>query len=333
MEQTTQWWRRWHRSRLVWISVMGGFWLFTSQSHAAVILQDDFNYVVERNITNANTVFMSHGWTHAKANNATNQSGGGYLYTTHNPTMNSRVLVMESLPTTTSCQPWCQTDYYLQYGGENQPLGTIPANVWFQFWTYAVPGSRWSSQKFLYPCFRAYPCPADEFRWLLGFHRSTLYGTTDDSISAPPGGRFILAESAFANYYAGRPWNARKLFQNLNQTPMLEGIWYQIRIHFDTSGPQGVYELWRRPQGNSTWTKLAEWIGGVTPGFDWPIPPDKRTGNNVLRMPTTVNTYDSTTYLDDFIMATSLQDLESRSSGTTGDTTPPAPPQNPRITP
>ncbi|MCP9452261.1 MAG: hypothetical protein NNA23_06210 [Nitrospira sp.] len=311
---------------------MGGFWLFTSQSHAAVILQDDFNYVVDRDINNAEVYFQAHGWTGAKAMNSRDNRGLGYLYTITPPSWPSRVLVMESHPTW-STNGILQTSYHLYYGSETHPLGTIPANVWFQFWTYAVPGSRWTSQKFLYPCYQYYPCPGTGFRWLMGFHNRSLIGTTDQTIDAPPGGRFIQAESAFANHYAGRPWNSKKMFQNLNQTPMLEGIWYQVRLHFDTSGPQGVYEAWRRQLGETTWTKLAEWIGGVTPGFDFAIPEGSRNGNRVLAMPTTVNTYDSTIYVDDFIMATSLQDLESRSSSTTGDTTPPAPPQNPRITP
>lgn len=316
---------------LVGISIIGWQGLFASESDAVVILQDNFEYVVDRNASNVETIFRSHGWTDVKANNSYFGRGHGYLYTIHPPNWPSRVLVMESHPTW-STNGILQTDYWIKYGGESHPDGTIPANVWIQFWTYAVPGSRWNTQKFLYPCFRYYPCPANEFRWLLGFHSSTLFGPTDQTIPAPPGGRFIHTESAFANYYEGRPWNARKLFQNLNQTPMLEGIWYQVRIHLDTSGPQGVYEVWRRQQGESTWTKLAEWIGGVTRGFDWSIPETARNGNRTLAIPTTVNTYDSTTYMDDFIMATSLQDLDSH-SGNTGDTLPPAPPQNPRIAP
>lgn len=324
-----------YRQFVGWAGVVGSLWLLgLSTSHAAVIIQDNFDYVVNRNITNAQTYFIPRGWSHVKSNNSSMASGAGYLYTTQPDGWPSRVLVMESLPTTSSCNPWCQTDYYLQFGSEAHPLGTIPANVWIQFWTYAVPGSQWGGQKFLYPCFQYYPCPADGFHWLMVFQNRTLYGTTDQSITAPPGGRFIQIESAYANHYAGNPWNARKLFQNLNQMYLAVGIWYQVRIHIDTSGAQGVYELWVRQQGTSPWTKLAEWIGGVTSGFDWPIPADQRSGLRVLRMPTTVDTYDSTTYMDDFIMATSVQDLESsNTTSSTRDTTPPAPPQNPQVTP
>ncbi|GAB4478776.1 MAG: hypothetical protein OHK0044_25890 [Burkholderiaceae bacterium] len=65
--------------------------------------------------------------------------------------------------------------------------------------------------------------------------------------------------------------------------------------------------MWIRQRGVQAWTKAAEWIGGVTPNFDWPIPQNLRDGNRQLAMPTTVNDVDSTVYLDDFVMATSAE--------------------------
>lgn len=299
--------------RFVTVSVI---MLLPAHSLAAVVFQDSFDYVADRNVSNVETVFLGQGWTAVKANNATVNGGAGYLYTIQPPDWPSRVLVMESLPTTSSCSPWCQTDYYLQYGGENQPLGTIPANVWFQFWTYATPESRFAHQKFLYPCHTSYPCPATSYLWLLSFDSIDLLGTGDDYVQAPPGGRFFRMSCSACNYSGGgAPWNANKLYQNLSHTPMLVNTWYQVRVHIDISGPQGVYELWMRERGTSTWTKLAEWIGGVTPNFDWPIPAELRAGNKTLRMPTTVDLYNSTTYMDDFIMATSQEDLPDSNLG------------------
>lgn len=330
----TQHLSRWRHQPIMWISVIGFLWL-ASSSQAAIIFQDNFEYVVDRNVTNGQIPFETRGWTDAKANNTDYNRGSGYLYTRHDTTINSRVLVLESLPTTSPCSPWCQTDYYLKYGSDVHPLGTVPANVWIQFWTYTVPGSRWDTRnKFLYPCHTFYPCPAESYLWILSTPREDLTGEGDNTVSAPEGGRFFRLVSAYTNYSGGAPWNAQKLYQNLSHTPLLEGVWYQVRVHIDTSGPQGVYELWVRQQGVSTWTKLAEWIGGVTPNFTWPIPEDMRTGNKVIAMPTTVDTYDSTTYLDDFIMATSAADLEGGiGGGVGGDTTPPIPPRNVQVAP
>lgn len=315
----------WYRHPMTWFSVISFFWL-AETSQAEIIFQDDFQYVADRNVTNVQIPFEAHRWTDAKAQNSDYASGGGYLYTQQDATRGSRVLVMESLPSTSQGQ---QTAYHLQYGSVSHPPGTIPANVWFQFWTYATPESRWNRQKFLYPCHTSYPCPVGEYLWLLSFNAIDLTGVGDNSIQAPAGGRFFRLSSAYANNMGGASWNADKLYQNVRHTPLLAGVWYEVRVHFDTSGPQGIYELWIRERGVTTWTKLAEWIGGVTPNFDWPIPSNRRSGNVVLSLPTTVDNLDSTTYMDDFTMATSVNDL----GGSSGDTTPPLTPQNLRAVP
>lgn len=318
----------WHRQLSFWFGVIGSVWI-GGISQAAIIFQDNFDYVVDRNASNVEEPFRAHGWTDVKANNSYFRRGYGYAYTTYNSTLNSQVLVLEAHP---SQEPqFQQTDFWVKYGSDTHAQGTVPPNVWFQFWVYATPESQWYRQKFIYPCRGSYPCSSGRFLWLMGYDRQNLTGIGDGAIEAPPGGRFILVNTDHANYYGGHPWNRTKLFQNVNQTPMLPGIWYQVRIHVDTSGPQGTYEAWIRQRGTTTWTKVSEWIGGVTRNFEWPIPETMRDGNRQFAMPTTVNRLDSTLYIDDFIMATSLQDLESRSSGSNSDTTPPAPPQNPRI--
>ena len=309
-------------SRLTLLGILCSLWL-PGTSRAEVIIQDSFEYVADRNVTNVQIPFEAHHWTDAKAQNSDYGSGAGYLYTRQDPTLGSRVLVMESLPSTSPIQ---QTAYHLAYGGQGHPLGTIPANVWFQFWTYATPESRWNRQKFLYPCHTSYPCPAEEYLWMLSFDRVDLTGVGDDQIEAPQGGRFFRLSSSFANNMGGASWNAEKLYQNVLHTPLLSGVWYQVRVHIDTSGPQGSYELWTRERGVAAWTKLTEWIGGVTPNFSWPIPADRRNGNVVLSLPTTVDTYDSTTYMDDFVMATSVNDLTAG-----GGNSAPRAPQNLRV--
>jgi hypothetical protein len=102
------------------------------QDSKTPIFRDDFEYDVPRTAKDAEITFRAHGWTDAKANNTHFQRGAGYLYTQYDPILKSRVLVMESLPSQAPIPPgwrYAQTDYWLQYGGEDKPLTTIPANV------------------------------------------------------------------------------------------------------------------------------------------------------------------------------------------------------------
>jgi hypothetical protein len=276
---------------------------------------DDFEYDVSRSAEDAEVAFRARGWTDVKANNSHFRRGAGYLYTKYDSVRKSRVLVMESLPSTAPTPEGFragQTDYWLKIGGlPDSDLNTIPANVWFQFWTYATPESRFARRdKTLYPCRGGYPCTRragrTDYVWLFSWG-SGGYETVD----APPGGRYLALHATHADYKGDReyPTNKEKLFQNLKRVPLLAGRWYQVRIHIDISKEQGVYEAWIREAGQP-WTKVAEWIGGVTKDFTWSIPANERVGFRVLAMPTTVNgPGDSTTYMDDFTMAASERDL------------------------
>ena len=121
----------------------------------------------------------------------------------------------------------------------------------------------------------------------------------------PPGADDQLAED----------YNQWKLGGNLvdgRNGVIIPNQWYLIKMHVDTSGNsslaspgQGVSEMWIRPLG-SDWRKTAEWRGGVTPNFVWPI---SDNGNKSIRIPTTVAGGDEWMYLDDFAIATSETDL------------------------
>ncbi len=327
----------WSRYRILLLAISSMLYL-EETSQAVVIFQDTFEYVADRNATNVELPFRAAGWIDVKANNSYFQRGGGYLYTQPDIQRNSRVLTLEALPSTVPPPPgwtYSQTDYWIGIGSESSPLGTVPANVWFQFRMYVTPESRWHSSKWNYPCRTFYPCPGtgEHHSWLSAVQSSNARTGRDGDgeVQAPPGGWFFLLRPPRANNSYASSWNADKLFENLTQQAFLPGIWYDVRIHLDTSGPQGAYELWARRSGESTWTKRAEWIGGVTTIqgalFAWPTSEAGRSGHRQFRMPTTTNQYDSTTYLDDFIMATSVHDLE----GSSGDTTPPEAPRNLRI--
>ena len=80
--------------------------------------------------------------------------------------------------------------------------------------------------------------------------------------------------------------------------------------------------MWTKPVGGE-FTKVADWIGGVTANFTWPI---TSSGHKAMRWPTTVNTYDGWMYYDDFVIATTEADLPTYGGG-------PLPPSNLRISP
>lgn len=287
-------------------------WLITwtrLEAQSGLRFYDDFEYDVPRSTTDAEVAFRAHGWSDVKANNSHFLRGSGYLYTRYDSIRKSRVLVMESLPSISRVPEGSrtgQTDYWVKIGGlPESDLTTIPANVWIQFWTYATPDSRFPwRHKVIYPCRGPYPCSRrdgrTDFEWLFTWGAGGFEGTP-----APPGGRYIGLTAWNADFRGTQDYNRQKLFQNLNKVPLLAGRWYQVRIHVDVSNEQGVYEAWIREK-DQPWTKVAEWIGGVTENFFWPIPENERVGFRVLAMPTTVDgPDDSTTYIDDFVIATS----------------------------
>jgi hypothetical protein len=221
------------------------------------------------------------------------------------------VLVMESNPGSTPPPdfPYSQTDYYLQLGREGSSTITLPSNTWLQFWTYATPESRFSTRdKTIYPCSSAYPCVwGPNLGWLFMWG-SGGFNTSGDGSSR----RFLAVEAANADNRGDTeyPTNKSKLKQNLSANPLLGGRWYQVRLHLDTSGAQGTYEAWVRERGQTAWTKVSDWRGGVTPQFFWPIPETQRRGHTMVRVPTTVNgPGNSTTYLDDFVIGSSAAQL------------------------
>ena len=233
---------------------------------------------------------------------------------------------MEALPTTLGDYSgpgtfWgdMQTDFYLQFGSENEPSGTIPADVWFQFWMYTTGGMTGgftrSQNKFLYPCRGSYPC--QDLSWLqsLGTFSANPHWVELSNDSEPLPDVFLRLLGTDAAWTPG--FDAEQEFGHTDTSELILGQrWVLVKIHIDTSGTQGIYEVWLRPMGGRE-VKVAEHIGGVTPGFEWPI--GDRSGHSVLRMPSTIGnhyvvdnypeSYDVTMYLDDFTIANSEDDL------------------------
>lgn len=264
------------------------------------LFSDRFEYDIPK--TGNADLFKSRGYVHVKAENSwTNRGGSGYIYTQFDQALGSRVLVIESLPTLRPPPgdfPYSQTDHYLQLGNETGSGTAIPANAWIQFFTYATPESRFSTRdKAIYPCRGAYPC--QNLTWLFMWGSGGFEG-----VSAPAGGRYLALEGWGADRDTRvNDGDERKLFQNVRRTPLLAGRWYQVRLNIDISQAQGVYQAKMREPGQTEWTMLADWRGGVTPNFSWPIA--SRTGYNIVRIPTTVNQSNNTVYIDDFVIATS----------------------------
>ena len=302
---------------------------------------DDFNYTVNRVAADSAArtanykAFRAAGWNQAKAINTTG-SYLGNLYTTDTipgfsgsvPERNStRVLVMEGQQ---SLQTYGnnQTDFHLQYGagGANDPV-VLPGNVWFQFWLYVPHTSEqpaWFARagKFLYPTNCSWPSTCN--KWLLG-----LTGKSGDPLNreggildadSPDGraGRTVYPNVNVSNSVSRIEWTAPgiapenqwKTGQQVGSDFLVPNRWVLVKIHFDTSSANGLWEMWMRPQGAANWLKIVEYIPGVTPHFAWPLAaPGGHTG---LRMPTTLDgsiddaaRVNSWYYLDDFAIATS----------------------------
>lgn len=277
---------------------------------SAALFTDSFEYEVSRSGTGARSVFTQHGWTHAKSTNSGDGGAWGYLFTQFEPALNSRALVIESRAGDAPIPPgfgYGQTDFYVQLGRENG-AEYLPGGVWFQFTTTATTDSRFAARdKFLYPCRVFYPCGQGQWSWLL-MQGSRGFQTTGTA----PSDRYLAMQGETADFRgaAEYPTNATKLFQNIDPTPMLAGTWYDVRIRVDVSGEQGVYQAWRRVRGSSTWNLIADWRGGVTPNFVWPIPLAQRRGFELLRLPTTSNGPGNSTFkLDDFVIGRSAAEL------------------------
>lgn len=289
-----------------------------------VLFYDDFDYVVNRDSANASDLFSTNGgWRWAKTQQDYG-SGNGYLYTVDSipgytgdfPGRNStRVLLMEARPATFGAQ----TDFYLQYGDTDFPADTVPGDVWFQYWIYPIRYGDQQSQfhwrnKFIYPCNGGYGCTTG--KWLLyqGFSSASPYRDEihDGSLYAHIGESRV---SSIVNSNDQQVWWQNRPGQTDLTESMAVNRWTLVKIHINTTQTAGnSFEMWLKPMGGA-WKKVAEWIGGVTPGFEWTIPADQVGGHRVFRMPSTMPgggndpLYDSWVYMDDFTMTTSEDTL------------------------
>jgi hypothetical protein len=293
-----------------------------------VLFFDDFEYVADRHPASGDAFITEGGWDSFK-DMRTSANAGGYLYTaTSIPgfagpfpgARSNRVLCIESRVGTEApevSEGWWQTDFYLRYGDEGTAVpGHVPPNLWVQFWMYqndfGEQASRYNrSDKWIYPTRGNFPAGENDLSWLLILGTASWEPSNVELGSSPD--RFIRVQGHLADFTAASeyPTNASKLGPNLDQNGFVaRNAWRLVKIHLDTSGEQGVFEAWMRGVGGA-WSKVSEWIPGVTPNFSWPIAAPDRVGHRMFAMPTTMNRAansgggDSWTYLDDFALATS----------------------------
>ena len=309
---------------------------------AEILFQDDFEYQVDRDDPGDADDFADVGpWDAVKAENAADggsgqQGGAGYLYTVTSisgfsgsfPGTNStRVLCMEGLAETFGYQ----TDFYLHIGGSTP--NEIPGDVWFQFWIYINYHGDELSQiparfKFLYPSNDGYGSNSDKWLWWIGAnsHEPDNEWAPTSGIGNPSEGHafiFIRDHKSGNPYYTEYTAGPEKIGQTDTSEYIVRNTWYLVKIHFDTSVSSGCkYEAWLTPQGGET-TKVAEWIGGVTPNFTWTQ--TSPGGHETLRMPTTWPGQDTASertdawvYMDDFVMAENESDLPTYATDVRG---------------
>jgi len=291
-----------------------------------VLFYDDFEYNVSRDgsdLTINKSTFLSAGWSNVKGINLT---GGhnGYIYTVTSipgyagpfPGRGSNsVLAIEGRAGLFSSQ----TDFYLQFGDIDNSDENVPGDVWYQFWMYTNDygdqRSRFSNRdKLIYPCRGQYSCNVqNNYLLYAGSGSNAPYWT--DSLGGPGATAeryFVLHGNVPSPPQMSVPNEPyAKLGHNLDTYHLVPNQWQLVKLHFDTSGPQGTFEVWIKPLGGE-FIKVAEWISGQN-GFTWNVL--SPGGHKMFRMPTTLpganNTqfYDSWVYMDDFALAASEDEL------------------------
>lgn len=337
-------------SKLVWpltavVFLLGPGGGLAQQDAGELLFFDAFEYEVKRDVIDPRPAFLTQGkWSDVKANN-TGRNAAGYLYTTDRipgyrgtfPGRDSkRVLAIEARPGTFKTQ----TDFYLKLGDPRGPADQIPGNVWFQFWIYLnyyddpqdkedqlseMIGGKW-----------LYPSPDGSYpthpRWLLtANHRTHFWPMPEDEPRGYEASSyhefFFQLEGLgpgnppvpFANIKKAPDWDRWKMGQMDIDTRVVANRWTLVRLHIDTSTTSGRYEAWLQPLGGKM-VKVAEYIDGVTPNFEWKIPSQHVGGHKTVCMPTTsgapsylaeraANNRDWWIYLDDFSMASSEEKL------------------------
>lgn len=300
-----------------------------------LVFFDDFDYSLLRvdSSTTKRNLLATKGYTFYKDENYSAGSNG-YIYTDDAvpgyggtlPGSGPNVMAFESLGGTEG-----QTDYYVQLGdgadAASPASASIPPDIWFQFWMYVAGGTA-PAGKWLYALPAApgtrtsYPGTNTEMPWLTTISRAT-FEPAGVLANAPNADWYTFMTEVYANGdppSSGRTdwpsdvrWKVGPNMVSGDARWLRPDRWYLHRMRFDTSGGGNRWEWWAREMGVMTFTKMAEYIHGVTANFSWPTQATHSNGFRYLRMPTT-NSNDSFQYLRDFAIATSESALPSYGS-------------------
>jgi hypothetical protein len=300
---------------------------------------DDFDYAVGRNDAQASAEdqFQLAGWNAAGLSNGTGEDHG-YLYTVTSidgfggtfPGTSPRALAMESYPNNGDDTAFLQADYWLQFGSESTGSpGDVPADLWVQFWIYLQDhapdhvSTYPNRNKFLYPVIDHYPGNDDPGEGPITVAWLVVLGAQGYEADFGPLNENYIGFQAFgASKHVTLEPTENRLHQNLNSKRIAANEWTLVKLHIDISGEQGTFEAWIRAADEPSWTKISEWIGGVTSAgnFSWPTYPETRAGHQMIRTPTTENANpgnnpardgdgDHTKYLKDFALDDTEADL------------------------
>lgn len=223
-----------------------------------------------------------------------------------------------------------QTDVTLRTGsGESEKYDNyIPPVAWFQVCLYLncsvaeLSTTTGRTMKFFYPCASIYPCH-DNY-WLLEMGTNS-YNPFWASHGDPSDGNLYIASQAKSTgnpYWAGGPQENR---HKLGQTSLAEWIkpnrWNVLRCKTDFSNMKAAQLDYRIKAKGSVLTNVMNGHGGTAvkgSAFTWTLPSAK--ASRVMSIPTTGpapnrSGPETFMYLDDFIIATSEDDLPDYSGG------------------
>jgi len=286
------------------LSVDGGTQV-PSAPQAGLLFSDDFNYVVNKFDSAETKVarFTAAGWTGLKDEQTRPGGAAGYMYTRADapgcgPAPSGRMLTMEGRPRTLGFQ----TDFYLQLG--NGTAGDIPARSFIQFdLCVSRSGAEMSDiasghDKLLYPLFGSrdgYPMANLDVAWLQAM--STHAYDANRMIAQSEPGAFTFMNMATPGPHGPRALisdqvdagSGSLMTPNVGDPWIRPNRWYTVRFLFDVSGAQGIHRIWVGNLGQPL-TLIADFTGGVTPGFTYATAPLDRVGAKFLRMPTTWGT-------------------------------------------
>lgn len=309
----------------------------TPEARRTLTISDDFEYDVSRTDANAVETFQAAGWSGAKTEGDGEPAANGWLYTVTSaqieggcstlPTTGTRALMIEAKPDTEGGQ----TDFYLQLGnGASSAFdGTIPANLWLQFWVCtpdsgSMQSNRLTRNKFFYVCNGSYGCSTH--LWMLSEVACNYvpgYAEAACSANSPTPEFFWMIGSASG--VSTMTWAASGVNpdvndqwgQNQSADPVPVNAWRLVKMNIDTSGATGHVRMWMAaPEG--AFTLVMDHQHGVDDiTFTYPSP----GGHREVRMPTTVGhasdptqSYDYWMLLDDFTVADSEGDLPTYQS-------------------